>query len=340
MACSAGSASFIPEHCRPQAIDGDILDYVPVQKKNEVLEAHAAWVKACDGDVRGHIGKLMDILSSVEFEADTPDTDNKLLAVDIAGMDCSDFSPRGNRGGVAGKSFRVMIVYLMRVKKSRPHVVILEEASYVLSAGLQIVELVLGEEYMIEPMRICLSEFGWPITRKRSWMLLRLKRACHILTEFNDCMIDCFRRSTELVGNDMYVMQPGDSSSSLGSSSSHEEASAVQGFRLGRLQSQVAQVADLPSGHDKNICNVMHNYTNGHVTRMLPSWTRSSTKLISFQKRRHLRPEQHLVAMGIPALTCIKAPYPLLFDMEVFKCGDTMEQIAGGPCTWRSCFWS
>eukprot|EP00969_Alexandrium_andersonii_P297304 13139108-Alexandrium_andersonii.AAC.1 len=103
---------------------------------------------------------------------------------------------------------------------------------------------------------------------------------------------------------------------------------ATKGMRMGHLQSQLASLAGVPHEQRRSVCNAMQNYPYGTFTRLLPSLTRTSTKLLSLKHERLLTADEHLLAMGLPVLK-VRAPFSTLFDPAAFAELEKV-QLAGG----------
>ena len=88
----------------------------------------------------------------------------------VAGTPCVDFSSRGNRQGLTGKSCAALLAWMGQRLRIQETFVIQENVT---SFPTDVLQRVLGKVYFIDVVLLDPNSFGWPIARKRKFTLLR-----------------------------------------------------------------------------------------------------------------------------------------------------------------------
>lgn len=97
-----------------------------------------------------------------------------VLRVCFAGTTCKDWSRRGVRAGLAGKSCKPFYVWLMERKKRRDHIIFQE---CTVDFPEVIIMKVLGGLYDIQTLVLGPDDMGWPVRRPRKFTICVLKSA-------------------------------------------------------------------------------------------------------------------------------------------------------------------
>ena len=145
----------LPPDWRPRSIEGNILDCLSPSVRLEFERTHAEYAAAAvvKGSVqqqmlRSHVKKSVQLLEPHDLRPPGEPLDgsdlNFGLQLQVVGLDCSDFSPRGSRKKTSGESLKGMLVYLVRVRQMKPHAIIVEEAVDFMHEGMALLSLVLG----------------------------------------------------------------------------------------------------------------------------------------------------------------------------------------------------
>ena len=320
-----------PEPWRPKSVEEEICgECVPTEIMEQMTEKHGNFIHSKSGkknsvrELVAHIEGLAGMLRHLDLSPkDKGQIDKNKLQLQIVGLDCTEYSSRGLRKREGGSTLLAMVVYLCRISQMLPHLLIIEEAPEFMAHGIPLINAILGAHYSVEAVHICPSFFGFPMTRKRTWFILRLRKGCVCREPFSLESIRCYERAVCLTGDDMFLPVEA------------MEAKPAEKFNKGdekRLKSQLESLSGLPSDASKTIVNVAQNFPWGHPSVLIPSLTRDSCRLWSTSRGRLMYPEEHLFSMGLLTAELkafVNAPYGGFIDLSSVSKAATM-QLAGG----------
>ena len=144
-----------------------------------------------DAKYCAHMDASMALLGA---EALAPDNvQDEGFQLQVVGLDCTDYSPRGGRKREVGASLPAMLVYLARLRQMMPHAVIVDEAVDFMHKGVIMLSHALGDLFTVEAEWVCPSELGWPTSRRRTWVILR-SRQCACNSEWSTAALEGWRR--------------------------------------------------------------------------------------------------------------------------------------------------
>ena len=109
----------------------------------------------------------------------------------VAGTPCVDFSSRGSRQGLAGKTSAALIAWIGQRLRIQEAFIIQENVP---SFPTDILQKVLGQVYFIDVVVLDPHAFGWPIARKRKFTLLRHRLKTGAVTQPLNMFCELFLR--------------------------------------------------------------------------------------------------------------------------------------------------
>eukprot|EP00959_Pyramimonas_sp_CCMP1952_P180113 3766667-Pyramimonas_sp.AAC.1 len=177
------SAVEIDKHCQaellehpgaPECLFGDIVGFLSENINNKLKDLKSNRALTLDDlstALWRETGKISGMRKCICHDA--PRCRFKVGRLHIAGTPCIDFSPKGLRATVKGKTLNIFVAWVALMRCSAPALII-DENSHLFS--VDILQDSLGDMYIICATIICPSSLGWPVRRPRRWALLASKQ--------------------------------------------------------------------------------------------------------------------------------------------------------------------
>ena len=207
-----------PPGQRARLVGGDILNKLPreiLTKLHNMVSAHAEDLtdSFIADEVIGFLTSSCGPPSSLSESCQVSGKPCKLLEhsiwqrplrILIAGLTCVDFTHAGSQKGLRGKSALPILTWIWSRQEGLEDLIIIEEAQCFIRKMLPTLVKHLGSIYEVDAVLACPSQFGWPMTRHRSFVRLT-KKTLSITAPLHTDQLDCFKRSVELSGDDLFV---------------------------------------------------------------------------------------------------------------------------------------
>ena len=194
-----------------------------------------------------------------------------------------NYSPMGPQSAADGDDFKMVLVFIFERRAYKEDIILLENVPASLHTLLPVLDRFLGHLYTIEFLIASPNQFGWPMSRRRAFLLLRNRQTVDCALPFNSSLLEGFKRSTMMCGNDLF-MAPTDYLAERPATGPLQKL-----LKLGdveRLEYQKSTVKDKDKLKKKAQPNLV-----------IPSLLCAS-KLASLKPNRLLMGREHLSAMG------------------------------------------
>ena len=241
-------------------------------------------------DVHGAATHLRDLESLSRTRATDPTcvfaTPGGLGDLCVAGIPCTDFSAMGGGAGADGATFILIVAWARALRTARPRAGIVENVA---RFPLAILEAFVGDLYTLDSIVLCATMFGWPVRRKRLYVILVRRADCALERPLGDILSALSLPWEAAPCTELLV----------------DECGACQ---LTPAQSRIAAdyISFDPKYDPRGFCDLTQRPTSGRGRACGPAaplftLTAHTSKAWCADKCRFLHPREHLLAQGFVA---------------------------------------
>ena len=227
------------------------------------------------------------------------------LSILVSGPECFAFSSRGRRGGLAHTTMLTFLVWVARIKRDLPWLV-LHENTELHPEG--VLRYFFAGDYDLEVFRLSPWNVGWHAKRPRKYTLMVLRSKLAWLGNSKG-FIDTFARRVVLRGSDLFC---GDIADVSRSAARLQQKRQCVGLGLETLtHKQRQRLERMPNLGADSVVDVEQTFAfSTHEARhFVPTQTRK-TLLWSMRHQRLATARETMVMMGIPGYTFLTRDFP------------------------------